>query len=706
MPKDLNVLVVGDWVVDEYWMTGTHRTRTAARVGRAQLRSLHDSSSVVQALVGAGRIASLMRTSVGPQKISITGVGLWHRHDNDHIEAMFDTDNIVGWNPNKISRTIPSSHVQNAKLVNIANLLGSEIADEEHGTSRVIRIYRKTGNEYESLGRVDWELPPEGWKRSSDDAWINENVAQKFEHAAEAPGVLPDTIDAVVIKDLCKGVVSDHLIEWLVTKYSDAPWFVSTKAWCPAWLGLLHKVNLKLLLIPQVAARLAGIHTWFTNQKQSHKRRPTKEAMDKINEVWSLIHGDSTKPTLVALPFAYSLIARDGSGNAVFQSNSQPIPFRREGAMASTFFASFCSATLRAKREPKDKSQHLHDRIVGAMDFVESFASKEERWRENPEEKGYAFDLPKAGIEETRFPASSVTKFSWNEDHENWERALRGLGTIERAKETVFDPSYAMTHIEGYVCCQPNKRMRLARLIREIREHTETPLTSRRNISGLLLARPGSGKTSLVRGLANTLNLHFLDFNVTQINSRDDLIDCFDTILTTQAQQRGKPLLVFFDEINAKIQNEHVFDAFLAPLDDGLYQRAGKKYQLQPCVWFFASTQSPKEASGDASNKASDFESRLSLDVIDLSATSDVERVYCGVMMLQRFFPDVRFVSTKVLECFSTVQVGSLRELNRFTGSFQDVQYGRVSMQNVPRLIGESYGLEEERDPKQWIKIA
>src|SRR5687768_3273937 len=88
------------------------------------------------------------------------------------------------------------------------------------------------------------------------------------------------------------------------------------------------------------------------------------------------------------------------------------------------------------------------------------------------------------------------------------------------------------------------------------------------NVLGLcmFIASPGSGKTYLVRCLAKTLKLRYLGFNITQMISKADLLDCFDTIVTNQAQNREVPLLVFIDEINAKLDNQHVYDTFLAPL--------------------------------------------------------------------------------------------------------------------------------------------
>ena len=66
------------------------------------------------------------------------------------------------------------------------------------------------------------------------------------------------------------------------------------------------------------------------------------------------------------------------------------------------------------------------------------------------------------------------------------------------------------------------------------------------------------------------MKARLLSFNITQLLDREDLLHCFDTIVTTQAQDPEALWLVFFDEINAYLEGQHVYDFFLAPLEDGL----------------------------------------------------------------------------------------------------------------------------------------
>lgn len=81
----------------------------------------------------------------------------------------------------------------------------------------------------------------------------------------------------------------------------------------------------------------------------------------------------------------------------------------------------------------------------------------------------------------------------------------------------------------------------------------------------MLIAAPGSGKTFLAKRLAQTAGLRFVPFNITQMRSKADLLECLDTIVATQAEEDDRQLMVFIDEINAKLENTEVYGAFLTP---------------------------------------------------------------------------------------------------------------------------------------------
>jgi hypothetical protein len=207
----------------------------------------------------------------------------------------------------------------------------------------------------------------------------------------------------------------------------------------------------------------------------------------------------------------------------------------------------------------------------------------------------------------------------------------------------------------------------------------------------------------------------FLPFNITQLLYRQNLIDCFDSIATTQAQNSDQMVLAFFDEINADLEGSPVFDAFLAPIEAGQYMRAGKTFHIRPCVWVFAGTEHVPAATNTSptsgvqtAQKWSDFQSRLSHEPyhfkIDLDDGAQVEeaqleKVYLGVSLLRVAFPDVRKVTERVLKAFHDLPVHmGARDVEKFVRSFKYIQEGVVTSLNLPEGWRTSHRTVEERE--------
>jgi SpoVK/Ycf46/Vps4 family AAA+-type ATPase len=239
-----------------------------------------------------------------------------------------------------------------------------------------------------------------------------------------------------------------------------------------------------------------------------------------------------------------------------------------------------------------------------------------------------------------------------------------------------------MTEVKNYVCICASKR----RVLREVALEIETFKNQQRTRSCLIEARPGSGKSLLAEMLAQDHGLFFLEFNITQMISKTDLLDCFDVISSTQFEKRGTKLLVFVDEIDADLGTGPVYDTFLAPLEQGIYRRASKTYHIDPCFWLFAGTADPSHSK---KNKARDFVSRLTLKPRSMNTRKTeefrLENVYLGTAILRLEFPDVREISTEVLKVFHGIKdTVSIRELRQFVKEFTDIKSGEVRRDNVP----------------------
>ena len=730
------ILIIGDWVVDEHWVIGVHRSVTSSRTGKAHYRALHLSNSTVESLCAAGRTASILDQAKcnGAPYCQIIGVGLWHDDDTDTLTAMLDPKCKEAKTPHQVSRK--ASLNGRKRLFNLSQVLKSRTDCNPGyacGTTRMIRIYQHTGSKFELVQRIDWELRlPSCEASASPDTIIRPRHSDDHSAVVMREEDLDDCglkewleanvqdIVAVVIKDVRKGVVSEALISWIVKKFEEAnknvpegepkqvPWFISTKAWSPGWFRELPKDQVRLMIIPQMAAqwlvRNSDLNRWITRSGAASSR--ALKMMERLAE-------DFNQALIITLPDGLSLLARDctlqGDKRVGFIQTQVGERGLSVGVpMASVFFPAMIAGLM--KGEETKHNVKLEKLLKDALDFTHKWMSIEVKRVEEPEtwepsdEQTLIIEPQDADANPRsvkRFDGN-WKQFDWKQALDYWKEAFSNFGIIEEKPE---DPSAkgkkvlelwrSMTEVDGYVCCMKKKRKILQRVVNELGTFDAN---SRDSKSCMFIASPGSGKTFLVRRLAETLNFRFLGFNITQMISKSDLLDCFDTIVTNQAQNRGGKMLVFIDEINAKLDGQHVYDAFLAPLEEGVYVRAGKTFHIEPCVWVFAGTEIPtqnQETKSDKSDKASDFESRLTLEPLDLKIRvtdsvekneAKVEKIYLGVSLLRAWFPDVRRVSTKVLRAFHTLPPEmEARELKNFVRYFTGIRYSEVRANSVPR---------------------
>ena len=282
-----------------------------------------------------------------------------------------------------------------------------------------------------------------------------------------------------------------------------------------------------------------------------------------------------------------------------------------------------------------------------------------------------------------------------------WQQAFSEYGiVIDKEGKSKFELWRAMVDVAGYICHVESKRNNIRKLIQavdayanshtgisDIMSHTRKPQES-----CLVYAKPGAGKTSLIKKIADRNKLRFIPYNITQMNRLTDILDCFDAIVTSYLQNPSEPLLVFVDEINSQLEGHCVYSMFLSPLEDGVYIRGGKSFKLPPTYWVFACTEELEQLKKQ--NKGSDFCSRLTRGAISLDNQTDdqsveqkrIENIYVGVSMILSIIPDVREVSKTVLGIFATLKDARMREIRHFIETFRNVQYGRITVRNIPEF--------------------
>jgi ATPase family associated with various cellular activities (AAA) len=673
------ILVVGDWVIDEHWLVGVHRSRTSTRVGHVHYRSIQNLHSSVMALCGAGRTAGILyRAQAHAQRAyNLIGIGIWHPDDTEYLRTMLDPGAVSGRTPHQINLRYETS--ENPPM--LGNLAAQNV-DTVPGTTKVIRLYQQTGSTIKLVERIDWELnaPENGWY-SVDD--LNRNSALKNILAATKP-------NAIVVQDFLKGVVSSDLVGFLVQQLPGADWFLSSKSFDPPWREKIPTEHIRLIEIPEAAMQNAvdakELDAWLTRQGT-----PSKAALTMLDHLGEKFF----KATLVLVPNEHTVLAhrrrnpseKEGSLWVNRAPEASPIGL----PMASVCFAAFTANMLRTPQ------QRLSTLVDLSLSFTESWRAFMRGRLEAPMDwdplKEPRLDL--AATETSRTIHSEELR--WTDDLNRWNAGYKdkNLGVITEDGKQYIELWRAMTLVKNYICIARSKRKVLRQILDELEAFKREERSAR---SCMIVAAPGSGKSLLAQLLAEDHALHFLEFNITQMISKGDLLDCFDLILTTQFENPGKRLLVFVDEIDAYVAGEPIYDAFLGPLERGVYRRAGKTFPIKPCFWLFAGTADPRLKAED--RKGNDFVSRLTLKPVVMKVNEtdswQLENVYLGVALLRVEFPDVREVSTEVLEVFHGLPASlSIRELRQFVRDFVDIRSGEVRWQNVPQSWYQRLAIRE-----------
>ncbi|MBI4022192.1 MAG: AAA family ATPase [Candidatus Andersenbacteria bacterium] len=626
--------------------------------------------------------------------------------------------NNVGKTPHRVSPPRPGE-APSSRLFNLSDHFkqsGNSQRQFVPGTTRVIRIYEQRGNQLRHERRVDWEMQrPAGFAKLVASA-VSGTLGE-IQKAITIPHRLH-----VVVKDLDKGAVTPELISATYKQFPNATWSVSSKVWKPDWLAEVPSAQVQLLLVPQLAAWQAvthdasGVSCWITASGEV--------SYDAIREI-STLSQHYPNAAIVVLPNAVSYIAysRENDRGWYLPPDYNP-PLFDCLPMASVFYPVLVAQRVH-DNTPLEQAVHRAYSFTRQWMRIESGRLQSDEWCPTDDQNFRVDDSPSSST------PSPHREIQWQDACKEWEAAFkldrvcvvnkRKAGGISDTSDGEIASEFhlwrGMTEVNGYVACVRRKRKILQRLLDEGRNFKYSEATDRRHRSFVLIDTPGSGKSHLAKSLASQLDMRLLEFNVTQMLDKRDLIQCFDVIITSQSQDPGAAWMVFIDEINGQLEGSHVYDSFLAPLQEGVYVRSSNKFQISPCFWLFAGTERPcrGDHEQDIATKALDFESRLTLPPLDMNfdpadtkeaTQATIENIYVGVAALLAVFPDVRRVTTEVLQAFSLLpnDIGP-REVVNFVRSFKYIQYGQVASHNLPQMWWRRFESRTSQIHRRWQKV-
>ncbi len=555
------ILVVGDWVVDEYWFLNRHQSELSSHTGYLHYRIATNDKDTIYDLCGAGHVARVLYSIRENKSIyKLYGIGKWNSNDDILIKHLIHSREESSCNAADGSVKITKKYSDRAPTIGITTL------DPNSPTIRVIRQYKQEGKNLEQINRVDWEPP------NVPNKGINLQDYKKLPDANE--------ITSIVIQDLKKGVIDDDLISRLFQKYPNALWYVRSKEFNPSWISII-KEKLELILFgPEIAALENPWDSWLVNGKISH-------------QALEILDNSLSKNTVLLTDKREMIFVSEKTPKCIASISKKKITELSQLGWPSAIFSAliYSLITENIPNTDDDIKEYFSKILVladkhGGIKIPESIKFTEDE-----------SDPPLVIIEDLK------------EQRAIKKQAISGTGIIKSGKgELRMDVWRGSSNLESYVTCIKEKQKIINRIGKYLRgfEKNQSP---KRSLSIMLQADPGAGKTFLARSLAKEFNFAFLQCDVTQLINRESLYDVFDKASSMQAASKEK-LLIFVDEINASLQNGRVFGSFLTPLEDGYYTRKGNNFALKPCVWIFAGTNIDNDVL-DSGEKLSDFKSRV-----------------------------------------------------------------------------------------------
>jgi len=463
-PRQSRILILGDWVVDEYWFLVSHHSDISSHVGFSHYRSSLEGNEVAVDLCGAGHVARMLNriSKAGAQGYEAWGVGVWNSQDENFLYRLL-TDSGGNGFP-RLSRAFfrQAEQVKPPENFHLINL------DERYGqTTQVVRLYYLADQDTEQLSRIDWEpkIPP---IRTRLDPDLDK---------------LPPNIDAIVVYDLCKGVISADLMKSLALRYPGASWYVRSKTEEPTWLKTITP-NLKLILFgPEILSSRNPWGSWLIGDRINYQ---AKELLDKVPNT-----------SVVLLLDSREVIALVNKKTCLTVRGTKGVDSLSQVGWSSAFFTSLIFSML------LDEKSSVDGEAIGT-------AMKEANSQMVSLKQIIA---PTKNAAPPIFPVNQDV--TWPEEAIRWQNALRGRGISSLRTPEVRSGHYAKkrldvwrgcTAVPGYVCCIPEKRDLINRIGRHLRSF-RGPNEQSRPISIMLQADPGTGKTFLAKSFASTLHL-------------------------------------------------------------------------------------------------------------------------------------------------------------------------------------------------------
>ncbi|MGD2091945.1 MAG: hypothetical protein PVH61_37580 [Candidatus Aminicenantes bacterium] len=755
--KEEIIVVIGDWFIDENWLVAKHRTYSSSYTGDVHYLSKHkEIGKRMINLCGTSEILEVLRSyfETSSDKFKIIGFGAWNRNDDTILQCVlcpehheekckyltpYTIRSLLDIGEIKKSRICPYSKERCTYLPNLVNLAKKikekggkkEEIVKEVSTNRIIRCYEGYGSgEPHLLYRFDWQLQISD--SELDYTIIRDHLNEYKENN--------HNITAIVIEDHGKGVISPTSIREIIKaigedKAKNINWYIRSKIDNPNWMDELrkNKIEARLHVIDyKLAQYRKGPRQWRYGEELS---RASLEILAELTQdVWYK-HTEPVQPEHGIKSHRAAVLFDDNT--AIAKENNQCYNLYRPTrpkkliniGRTTIFFIALIAQDL--SQEYKDEDFGIQ--CDNAMECAYQW-SKESSKAWNTEDPYFYGEYNHAleSLGKITASQSQSKKSNYDDLWQKWIDSSIKNGILVKDKGKSIEVWRGRGILEGYICVGSPKRDKINYLVTEISKFNSQD-NPQYPFNCLLVSSPGWGKSYLARCIARYFNMPYLGFSLAHMANTSDLIDCFDTICSTQntTEEKGK-VLIFMDEINCEIEGNDAISLLLGPIWEGSFVRDGKTYRLSPAVWIFASTDSVEGLIKNI-KKGSDFVSRLNGPVIELDSIykadgttlgimpptleelkkklipdSDIdpyslkeyqtiadfkelevpfrtEQVYIGVSLLNKIWGPISKVQEDVLQFFHDIlPLNGYRSMEFFISKFKNIQRGVIVCSNIP----------------------
>jgi hypothetical protein len=716
--QSVNVLVVGDWIIDEDWIVTDERSVTASKLPEEKhyAVSFGDVNVTTKKLCGASLTASAIRGCLKrlPRSgdFNVYGIGAWHPADDDYMEVLFKTNELPGANPFSIRRLEEAKTKRRDKrLFNIA------AEGDSCASTRVVRIIRgHPGTNPNPVARCDWHLPwrPKETLSGKGSKALSEVIKRRMPEIFSAMGGVK--FDAIVLADFNKGLISGDFVMTLARSIRKSggslTWFYRTKQidppeWYPGFLRLIGEDDIFVRFIDPMLAK-----PYAKGRSLMYGSELTSEGLEFLE---GFIPEGHPNAKLAVLFQDNSCIAYDstrGGGRRkvekpdlkrVWVINSDVMRGSITRGRSSIFLASLVLMDLARRRGCLDRipdDDFGKDCEIGITNGVQWCDDCLSIWKGSKETSRVSKDSKKtssvsADITTALFPGERKTSIgirtseprTWKRIEDEWESATdkeKACCISESGGKRRLEVWRAHTTLNEFTVLDKDRKESVVRLTNAIRSFVESePDSRRRPVMSLIRATAGSGKSFLAKCLASEFGLDFLECNVGQLTRLNDLSNFFDQV--DVAQRDGRQVLVFLDEADTLVQGESALGYLLELMWCGRYYRDGLKNTLGAFPGIVAMSGEDNQQFKERHPKYADFRSRVFGIELELKDITEVESLYLFAKLLTKYFGEIAHIHEGVLKTVCNSKFGyGPRSVELLVSLLEGVKRDCIEVGNLP----------------------